>query len=54
MNGQVLAVVKAEAVEKGILHPLPSLRCILEDVGVKGIATALWPSEEFLWIRVTG
>lgn len=47
MNGQVLAVVKAEAVEKGILHPLPSLRCILEDVGVKGIATALWPLKSF-------
>lgn len=55
VNGQALAVVKAEAVEKYILHPQPSPRCILEDVvGIKGIATALWPSEEFLWIRVTG
>lgn len=55
MNGQALAVVKAEAVEKYILHPQPSPRCILEGVvGIKGIATALWPSEEFLWIRVTG
>lgn len=55
MNGQVPAVVKAEAVEEYILHPLPSPRCILGDVaGIKGIATALWPSEEFLQIRVTG